>query len=723
VSTFLLILSGYLSLVTTQYYSVSILAIPFVLFVFMPLAERLDRYSPFYRRITRIINVGYFLFIPFSLMLFPVLTCVIALVIYIQAYTLFHRKEIRNYYHLFLMSFFLVLAACALLPDPEIGPVLLLFLVSAIVAFMTLQLTAELAENTSSLTADILSLDAPTLPSTSSCQTFFDAGLISAISVVSLAAVGITIGLFFLRPRMEAGIFGRRDPSLLRTGVSQTVDLTMGGRITLDRTPVMRVEFPDEPDGRYDGMLLWRTHSLEQYEDSRWMRRPFLPGNSPDRAFNLHLGDVVEEGRRNQVIERVPLGDRRIVHQMIYSDDVPDAGLPCLTLVQRVAFEGNARDVQLLWDENRDFTVLLGRRGKRWLQYDVWSEIEGFTKAQLQGAPDNYTDIMTARDYVLLTEQDLEPRTVRLAEIITADSATVCDKAIAIALYLNGPDYSYTLNLPLLPLDHPMDAFIHETKAGHCELFASAMALMLRSLGIPTRVASGYRGGDWSPADRSYTVRADMAHLWVEVYFPGVGWVSFDPTPPDESASGFAFTRFGRQFLIYILRLKMFWYQNVINFDRGLQIARLHDFGSGIIGLGVRLIGLDDRPDRPSPWRPLVLLPTAVLLVVVGGVLIRFRPWVRAGRREVLTEDQARAVRLYRRLQRRLKRFGIEPWDKTAEELCAEACSNDRIEPARLVELIGAYNEVRFGRRSLPRERYKALCRLTGRLRDIKDKG
>jgi transglutaminase-like putative cysteine protease len=75
-----------------------------------------------------------------------------------------------------------------------------------------------------------------------------------------------------------------------------------------------------------------------------------------------------------------------------------------------------------------------------------------------------------------------------------------------------------------------MNAFFTEVRRGHCELFASAMALAVRSLGIPARVVTGYLGGEWDPQNHSYLVREGMAHLWVEVLFPQYGWVPFDPS-------------------------------------------------------------------------------------------------------------------------------------------------------------------------------------------------
>jgi len=105
--------------------------------------------------------------------------------------------------------------------------------------------------------------------------------------------------------------------------------------------------------------------------------------------------------------------------------------------------------------------------------------------------------------------------------------------------------YRYTLHLPTTAPKDPLANFLFERKEGHCEYFASAMAVMLRSLAIPSRVVNGFRGGEFNDLNGQYVVRASDAHSWVEAYFPGHGWVGFDPTPasslPLNNVDGTAF--------------------------------------------------------------------------------------------------------------------------------------------------------------------------------------
>jgi hypothetical protein len=86
----------------------------------------------------------------------------------------------------------------------------------------------------------------------------------------------------------------------------------------------------------------------------------------------------------------------------------------------------------------------------------------------------------------------------------------------------------------------PVVAFMETSRRGHCELFASAAVVMLRSLGVPARIAVGFRGGERDPGSGAYRFRGTDAHAWVEAYLDGEGWVTFDPTPGAETAAATA---------------------------------------------------------------------------------------------------------------------------------------------------------------------------------------
>ncbi len=126
----------------------------------------------------------------------------------------------------------------------------------------------------------------------------------------------------------------------------------------------------------------------------------------------------------------------------------------------------------------------------------------------------------------------------RLARAWTAQATTPYQAVTAIESQLRR-NYTYTPDVP--NHRYPLDSFLFEDKAGYCQQFAGSMALMLRMVGIPTRVVSGFAPGSPNSQDGSYVVHDFDAHSWVEVYFRGLGWVTFDPTPaaaPAQSQTG-----------------------------------------------------------------------------------------------------------------------------------------------------------------------------------------
>ncbi|HEX3510560.1 MAG TPA: transglutaminase domain-containing protein [Solirubrobacteraceae bacterium] len=120
-----------------------------------------------------------------------------------------------------------------------------------------------------------------------------------------------------------------------------------------------------------------------------------------------------------------------------------------------------------------------------------------------------------------------------LARRLAAGEPTPYDIASRVSEYLR-LHYAYNEHPPLT--SYPLESFLSGSAGGYCQQFSGAMALLLRMDGIPARVAEGFSPGLYDSTNNSWTVRAKDAHAWVEVYFPGTGWVAFDPTPPAPGA-------------------------------------------------------------------------------------------------------------------------------------------------------------------------------------------
>ena len=160
----------------------------------------------------------------------------------------------------------------------------------------------------------------------------------------------------------------------------------------------------------------------------------------------------------------------------------------------------------------------------------------------------------------------IDPRIPLLAKQVTGSAANNYDKVNALQTYLL-THFSYSLQLPRTVVQDPLATFLFERKQGHCEYFASSMAVMLRTLGIPSRVVNGFRAGEFNDLTSQYLVRASNAHSWVEAYFPGYGWVAFDPTPGASIPIRTGWSRV----VLYIDALASFWRDWVVNYDASHQ--------------------------------------------------------------------------------------------------------------------------------------------------------
>jgi hypothetical protein len=308
----------------------------------------------------------------------------------------------------------------------------------------------------------------------------------------------------------------------------------------------------------------------------------------------------------------------------------------------------------------------------------------------------------------------LDERIPRLAFDMTAGLATPEEKARALERRLRH-DYGYTLELLPAPVADPLATFLFVRKKGHCEYFASAMAVMLRTLGIPARVVTGFLGGVYNPMTGWQVVRASDAHSWVEAWLPQRGWVTFDPTPPDPAPSPAGlWSRAG----LVLDAADQFWQDWVVGYDFERQItlaARMQESGRNFRfpWFGDAAAGMETgvRAARAYAAGILWLLVLAAAAILYGPRLLRrMRADLRVRRAQRGEAQASDATLLYERMLRVLERRGLRkpPWLTPAEFARVLPAS----ELAMLVEdLTGAYNQFRFGGRSDAAPRMVRLLR------------
>ncbi|MFN8609323.1 MAG: transglutaminaseTgpA domain-containing protein [Vulcanimicrobiota bacterium] len=164
------------------------------------------------------------------------------------------------------------------------------------------------------------------------------------------------------------------------------------------------------------------------------------------------------------------------------------------------------------------------------LVYSVVSRQSHMSARRLSRLPRRDPELRKLTNYLQLPES-LPPRVVELSRKIVAGRNGYYDRAAALAIYLSS-NYTYDLDIPRFAEEHDaVDSFLFESKRGYCEHFAAAMTVMCRTLKIPARYCTGFLPGTYNPFSGFREVYGDQAHAWVEVYIPGYGWMTFDPTP------------------------------------------------------------------------------------------------------------------------------------------------------------------------------------------------
>jgi hypothetical protein len=217
--------------------------------------------------------------------------------------------------------------------------------------------------------------------------------------------------------------------------------------------------------------------------------------------------------------------------------------------------------------------------------------------------------------------------------------------------------YRYDLESPSGAAKNPLDDFLFVSKRGHCEFYSTAMAIMLRTLGVPTRNVNGFIGGTFNRFGRYYAVRQGDAHSWVEVYVDGKGFVRFDPTPPSDAAPQSEITGVLAFVRDMVEAAAQRWDRNVVGYDMSQQVSLLRavrdHYGSfrSKNKLGAAMLA--------SPRR--VLFTALGLASVTAGVVFwlrRRKPTERPPRPSESEQKQRENADLYRALDAALTERG-----------------------------------------------------------------
>jgi len=472
----------------------------------------------------------------------------IHLVLFAMVVRLFSLQKARDHYMLAALSFGMVLAAAVL----TVGSVFLLsfagFLLVAVITFVLMEMRhSVVSESTHALDPrGVAGGDGASPVSTGVTPTQRMAYALLAIApALMLMILGGSFLIFFLLPRVSSRYLSAFTPtSDVSTGFTDRVQLGRIGQIQQSNAAVMHIEIENDLAGAYD--LKWRGVALSSFNGREWT-------NSYDQTQLRPSGD----GSYRLAAFREPRGtaDRSIRYRVL----MEPLGTNVFFLAERPQrLMGNFRQVSMdsggaVYDLDADHPIN---------RYEAESRLAAIDSDELRVAPNTVPSGMG--EYLKLPPLDI--RISKLAEKIAASAPSNYDKAVALEQYLS-THFGYTLELPRsLPQD-PLADFLFERKRGHCEYFASSMAVMLRSLSVPSRIVTGFRGGEFNDLTGQYVVRASDAHSWVEAYFPGSGWVSFDPTPAASVPTRTGWSRMQ----LYVDAAASFWREWVINYDSSHQ--------------------------------------------------------------------------------------------------------------------------------------------------------
>lgn len=291
-------------------------------------------------------------------------------------------------------------------------------------------------------------------------------------------------------------------------------ELALGTQTSLSELVVFLVHVPNSADEI--PRLYWRGQVYDRYENDRW----------------LTTGE--DELRHVQTDGDLDIPDTDNRRRISFTYDVYSEGQTILySAAQPIWLNQNALILHSKLSEESELLDVMAIRASPRLEagdlYRMSALIANPTIPELQASIQEYPDWVMEK--YLQLPVDFSPRIRLLAREITAEYNNPYDKTLAITNYLR-EEIRYTPGISIPPGEDidPIEYFLLDGKQGFCNYYATAEVLMLRSIGIPARLAVGYAQGEPNIQESIYTVRERDLHAWPEVYFAGYGWVEFEPT-------------------------------------------------------------------------------------------------------------------------------------------------------------------------------------------------
>jgi protein-glutamine gamma-glutamyltransferase len=489
----------------------------------------------------------------------------------------YNRRAARDWQQIYLLSFLMLVAGSVLNADLTYGVCFLGYVIAATWALTLFHLRREMEDNLLVKHAADRASERVEVRRILDSKRIVGGRFFVGTGALSMGVFLISAVVFLALPRVGFGFFLKNKNSLSMRGFADTVKLGGHGVLKDDPTVVMRVEIASAIGSRSAPEIHWRGVAFDQYRGGTWRVSREAPNtldivDAPRSGVERHtLSWIWSRPSEGDAVERV--GTRQDIWlEPLDSDVMFGASIP--RVFERAGQLRRPPRNPMQNDELR-----LDHSGT--VHYTVYSQLSAPSAETLRAAngplPPNY------QAYLQLPLDELSKRTIALAHQIADNQPTAYDKAMAIKAWLDA-NLSYTLELEEPHRgQEPLDFFLFDRKKGHCEYFASAFAILARIVGIPTREVDGFLGGEWNEYQGYVAVRAGDAHAWDEVFFPGAGWVTFDPTPPDRDdplGRGGDGWRAKMSRLMDTLRFQ--WTKWVIEYDLVAQLGLFKDVASAL---------------------------------------------------------------------------------------------------------------------------------------------
>ncbi len=580
----------------------------------------------------------------------------LALMVVLKLYDL---RSVRDHLLLYMLVFLEIIIAAASTVSPAFLAILAAFVITSIWAMVLFNIRRDYEQwNGKNKIITQRGLLSPS---------FF----LYTIAITTLSLV-MTLMLFFIIPRISSGFLERENKSILSVpGFADELTLGNIGRGKGSSKIVMRIEFP-KVSGPPINMYIKGT-TLDNYDGRNW-RRSKNTKRKIEKNFN---GDLIPEVKLKG----------RLFNQLITLEPLNTNILFAATPWSKIS--GNFKNLKT----DNSGTLYMESKPFSRITYSVWSTMDGREGAELGSA-----ELERYLQLPLPGQEDTGKIKAFTTELI-ANEKTKYKAVRKIEAHLRR-NYRYTLNPKKGAGKTPLSDFLFYAKEGFCEQYATSMVIMLRTIGVPSRIVTGYVQGQWNDIGNYLLLRQRDTHSWVEAYLPysfskssprtlnnkteRMAWIRFDPTASEGLVTPVKSSRLA----LYIDALKWRWTRNIVNYTIDDQIEtaitlkhRTNGLRKWFTSLLKQLPSLKDKAANSGQSLPLVIaliLMSAAFLVVV----------INRGKARTTIKTPA----FYIEMLRILKKKGIE---KTAFETPLEFAK--RAGGAEVKTLTEALERVRYG--------------------------